>query len=380
MAHQRVIRIGLGAKLIVAAGALVVALGLCEVAARIVYEAPPYPARDPQIMYQSDPELGFLHVPNQKGWLDDGLATINALGLRGELPVTPKPKDEFRVLAIGDSTTFGWGVGDTETYSAQLEKLLRVKFPGRRLSVVNGGVGAYDLERAAGLLRHFAPSLRPDMVLVGVYWNDLPYERMSPDGVPQGAPPASPTSVAPAASGPSKPFHIGNQPSRLNLILRSSRALYVLRQAWLSALAPTTVATNLVQWEMALLEGRETPAIDAGWKDIESTLGEIRAFGEAGGFPVGVVIIPIRAQVEASYPAAAYQTRVRRIAESLGMFVVDPLQHLIEQPDHKGLFIPYDRMHLSALGNAQIARAAFEVLESRPEVSTVSHTANREAQ
>jgi lysophospholipase L1-like esterase len=311
-----------------------------------------------------DPDVGFIHVPNQQGWLDEGLATINALGLRGPLPESPKPAGSLRILAVGDSTTFGWGVNDDGTYCAELEALLHQAFPSRALSVINGGVGAYDLRHDAALLRHFAPIFKPDIALVGLYWNDLPYEAMRPDDEhPVVRPDAEPIAVG--AGG--KPFHIANQPSMLNRLLRRSRLLYVLRQTWLRSFSQSEAATNLVLWEQALLEGRHSPAIDAGWADIAATLRDIQRQGQEGGFAVGVVIIPIRAQVEGQYPHAEYQTKVRALAEPLGMFVVDPLPFLLQQPDHAALFIPWDRMHLSAPGNAQIARAAFEVLRSRPE-------------
>jgi lysophospholipase L1-like esterase len=366
--------VSLRAKLLAALLAIMVSFGLCELGARLVYPAPPEPAREPQISYQSDPNLGFIHVPNQSGYLDDGLATINSIGLRGDLPQLPKPGGEFRILAIGDSTTFGWGVMDDETYCAVLESLLRERFPARAIRVVNGGVGAYDLERSAGLLEHLGPQLQPDLVLVGAYWNDLPHEGVSPDGNEIGRRPSSPSNRgagrAMAADGEPKPFRIGNQPSGLNRVLRQSRALFVIRHAWLAAVAPTEAADNLVQWEMALLEGRQSPAIDQGWAEIGRTLARIRGLGDRGGFAVGVVIIPIRAQVEGSYPHAAYQTRVSALAEEQGFFVVDPLPKLIAAPGRSGLFIPFDRMHLSAEGNALIAEAVFEVLRDRMEAGS----------
>jgi len=355
--------IGFKAKLLALGLALAVAFGLCETAARVMYPAPPEPVREPQLLYQSHPELGFIHVPNQAGYLDDGLATINALGLRGVEPDVPKPAGSFRVLAIGDSTTFGWGVDDDESYPARLERLLAADFPSRRPSVVNAGVGAYDLKQAARLLGHFAPVLEPDVVLVGAYWNDLPYEGVSPEGTALGRG-AQPRARRPAAGRASKPFRIGNDPTSFNRFLRRSRALYVMRHAWLSAIAPTDAASNQVQWEIALLEGTRSPAVDLAWADVGNTLAEIRDLAEQGGYDVGVLIVPIRAQVEQQYPNADYQARIRQLAEAQGLFVVDPLQAFIDEPDSRSLFIPYDRMHLSAKGNALLAQAALEALGS----------------
>jgi hypothetical protein len=91
--------------------------------------------------------------------------------------------------------------------------------------------------------------------------------------------------------------------------------------------------------------------------------------------------MPIRAQVDGDYPNAAYQTRVRAMAETLGMFVVDPLPKFRAVSDRSSLFIPYDRMHFTGPGNALIAEAAFEALLGLPQfvrVPTSSEERRRE--
>src|SRR5436309_1458419 len=100
------------------------ALGVCEIAARIIFPAPPDPTREPQITYRYDPEIRYVNVPNQKGWIDDGFVTMNSQGFRGRETDIPKPAGRFRIVTIGDSLTLGWGVGDNETFSARLEQLL----------------------------------------------------------------------------------------------------------------------------------------------------------------------------------------------------------------------------------------------------------------
>jgi lysophospholipase L1-like esterase len=373
--------VSLRAKLAAVCGALVVSAALCELMARAVFPAPPTPGREPAILYQSVPGVGFVHAPLQQGWIDDGWVTTNALGLRGSVPETAPANGELRVLAIGDSTTFGWGVNDAETYPSQLEARLRQTWPGREVRVINGGISGYDLRRAARLLRYLAPRLHPDIVIVGAFWNDLPYEVATPEGVALAARSTSPVSRADAdaSEGPgseskelSRPFRIGNEaPTGLNRLLRSSRMLFVLRHAWL-ARAPSDAGSNQVQWERALLEGKQTPAIDAAWDDVAGALQEIRALGEAGGYDVGVLVIPIRAQVERPYPQAQYQSRLRAIAEGIGMFVIDPLPGFLDGTESKRLFIPYDRMHFSAEGNARLAGAAAEFLRAWPESERAS--------
>src|SRR5207248_1204367 len=113
--------------------AVVVAVGLCELLARAVFPAPPNGARQPEIVYRYDPEIRYVHAPNQKGWIDDGFVSINSLGFRGREVAVPKPSGRFRIVVLGDSVTLGWGVGDDETFSSQLEFLLHKAFPNRDL-------------------------------------------------------------------------------------------------------------------------------------------------------------------------------------------------------------------------------------------------------
>ena len=61
------------------------------------------------------------------------LVSTNAKGFRGP-PLEPQ-KTSYRVLCLGDSVTFGWGVAEDESYPARLRKSLG-------LEVINAGVPA----------------------------------------------------------------------------------------------------------------------------------------------------------------------------------------------------------------------------------------------
>ena len=74
-------------------------LGLCELAARAILPAPPNGARQPQIVYRYDPEIRYVYVPNQRGWIDDGFVSINSLGFSGPDVAVPKPVGRFRVVS-----------------------------------------------------------------------------------------------------------------------------------------------------------------------------------------------------------------------------------------------------------------------------------------
>src|SRR5690606_40298619 len=75
-----------------------------------------------------------------------------------------------RVLALGDSCTFGRGVPDEATWPARLEARLRAA--GRDAAVFNAGVEGYDTAQELEVLRRRAPLVRPTAVVVAWLAND----------------------------------------------------------------------------------------------------------------------------------------------------------------------------------------------------------------
>ena len=72
--------------------------------------------------YELIPNLDTHHIGHTHEF--DYKITTNSLGLRGEEVETVKPEDSYRVLMLGDSMTFGWGVENEETFSSVLEQRL----------------------------------------------------------------------------------------------------------------------------------------------------------------------------------------------------------------------------------------------------------------
>lgn len=79
-----------------------------------------------------------------------------------------------RILAVGDSHTFGTNVADEESYPAQLQRLLDEARPGR-FSVVNLGVPGMSSTQVRRRLADNVARYEPELVIVwcGVndYWN-----------------------------------------------------------------------------------------------------------------------------------------------------------------------------------------------------------------
>jgi len=90
---------------------------------------------------------------------------INSLGLNGQ-EVDPIKKKK-RLLALGNSCTFGWGVAYENGYVTRLRKLL-----GESYEVINGAVPGYSSLQGLRFYRSDLYRLRPDIVLILFAFND----------------------------------------------------------------------------------------------------------------------------------------------------------------------------------------------------------------
>lgn len=95
---------------------------------------------------------------------------INSLGLRG--PEVPKEKGSFRIAALGNSCTFGWGVSYDSTYLAQLKSLIESNPDFGEVEIVNCGIPGYSSFQGRRFLVSDVAALKPDMILIMFGWND----------------------------------------------------------------------------------------------------------------------------------------------------------------------------------------------------------------
>src|SRR5690606_32792680 len=100
---------------------------------------------------------------------------INALGLRDRADLTvEKPPGVRRVVCIGDSFTFGWGVAEPLVWVRLIEAGLRRRTGDERIATVNcGAAGALYVDEYWWGLRDRFGRLQPDVVLVSLCLNDI---------------------------------------------------------------------------------------------------------------------------------------------------------------------------------------------------------------
>jgi len=119
-------------------------------------------------------------IPNTKvvlqNWLGGGLHTpleLNAEGFRDRDYAKPKPPGVRRIVGVGDSYMFGWGVATGKDYLAVLEERLAAEVPGVRWEVLNMAVPGYNTAMEVETLKARGLAYEPDVVVVGFCWNDI---------------------------------------------------------------------------------------------------------------------------------------------------------------------------------------------------------------
>jgi len=104
----------------------------------------------------------------------------NSLGLRNKEIELSKKQNEFRIVVLGDSFTFGYGVEGDQTYVYFLNEFLKKYSPfnssnsNMNVETINCGVGAYGTKKEIKFYEKYCRELNPDLVILGFYvGNDL---------------------------------------------------------------------------------------------------------------------------------------------------------------------------------------------------------------
>lgn len=270
----------------------------------------------------------------------------NAHGYRGPIVPVRRSPDIARVLFLGGSTTYGWGVTDwNDTCAAIVGARLLIDPPGGRLGaeVINAGV---PNATSAELFTHYAFKYRyyaPDLVVIQTGGNDarvMEKPFYSPDYAHERMTPETPAPL----------------PPEFRILLRSNIAsLFLLRmmpgggagRERFRARERRTPAP--VDWFAKVREARPDPgevpdADDAFRANMLSLIREIQADGAK------VALVPFQHQPYDKWPELARLTArteagLRRIADETGAEWID---------------FPYERMpeggwsdicHTTRIGN-----------------------------
>lgn len=301
-------------------------------------------ADDERPLYIADRRLHHRMVANWTGFFpeeivqDVGRAQVpirtNSLGLRSAEVVQPKPDGIFRILALGDSVTFGWGLRSEDAYPSQLASLLATLRPSQRFEVVNAGVSGYGTWQQALWLAEAGLALQPDVVVVQAHLNDASDNLWGT---------------------------VGRQGSGQDGLARYSKLAQLLRRV-VGSTAPRSTVPCATDWKVGTDQ--------VCWQRTEQLLSDLRSEAQAAGATTMLLPSPMRWQVEpgvrdvrAWVDAARYQDALREYAERNGWIYVDPLPAFQNsQARNAGQPLFLDVGHPNEAGQRLIAQELYNAL------------------
>ncbi len=346
---------GLIRKMVFAASVTTLGLILLEVGARVVDAQIPPPQARPlpapgDLDCMPDCLPGAASMPEQPRGLPRGIpmtphgrrawalpantemvetnvrTRVNSLSLRGP-ELAAKRTDERRLMTLGDSSVFGFGVDEDAVFGAVASARLTRSW-GMNVTSVNGGTPGYTSVQALQTLQDVGRIVQPDIVVIATLWSDLfqtdaPIER----------------------SGGRK------HPSALYRL--TTRAL----APWLPA--PTVGWLEGEQGAPGL--GREARV---GLERYRQTLDSLVSTSRQLGAKPVVLILPAPADLDSEpLPStiSAYRQELRLLASRYGLVLVDGSSVFREKAATNADF--YDQVHPSVSGHQKLGEALAEAVD-----------------
>jgi lysophospholipase L1-like esterase len=264
---------------------------------------------------------------------------INSMGLRDD--EISRVKTKTRILVLGNSCTFGWGVTEEETYARRLGTLLEGEY-----DVINAGVPGYSTEQGKRFFQQELLELKPDIVTMMYAWNDHWAASNGIADKDQEFPPALVLAIQ-------------NQLARLH-------SYRLLKKALLSQLEPHPDS----------LWSPDSVVYRVSYQDFADNLAEICHLCRANDITPILLTSPAPSlsrygQKRGWAPAVRfhhiYNWQIRETAEKLGVPLVDAA---VELDHHDGMYddVRHDFIHFNAAGHAIIAEmlaAEVEAIENK---------------
>ena len=281
--------------------------------------------------WQTTPNINARRMRGSREPHDFVLST-NADGLRTKVPRARKP-DTKRVVLMGDSNIFGWGLNDGQTMAAQTGIILQQA--GLQVEIINAGQPGYSTAQVSWLFEHTVAQYQPDLTVVFLSMHD--HNRVL----------VSDTELWRGTDGAIGWLRVG---------LARHSAIYASLRRMRHAQTATAQLMPLEKEEAARV--RRVSDQERG-----VLLSRMRTQAEAWGGTIALGLMPdITDQVQEEAPRLG-----QRWAEDFS--AGEPMINLRPccPEGEEALFFPFDHGHMNAAGNAAAATALAAALRARLE-------------
>lgn len=282
-------------------GALVPLLVL-ELALRLIY---------PQAVIRTfDKNLGTYNLPNLDvretfgGFEVVVRVRTNSIGLRTREVDAHESDRAARILALGDSFTFGDEVEAENAWPEQLERILNASRGRHAYEVVNAGVSGYGTAQELILYQRLAGGVHPAAVVLGfVVENDLLNNLCIDEGTyreQSDAPCFALRNGRLDLTAPREHLAKTSGISRLrawDFLLTEIRRATVWNPAFLRLLQTLDVHVSALHPDATIESWYNSKYFEPGWALTRQLIMKLRDVAAAQGTPLVVLIIPSSLQV-----------------------------------------------------------------------------------
>ena len=285
----------------------------------------------------------------------------NREGFRDREFPREKTPGVFRIMALGDSQTFGYGVDAKETYAKVLERLLNER-ARRRVEVINTGVPSTGTAHQLWQMEEKGWAHHPDLVALGFFHNDIADNiqqriyRIRDGRVVRVARPAAKAVPMHRVLSNTLPENDFRQITQIGPVKAPSPP-FLIRHSHLA---------RFVRQSLANIRAARAEDLKKDWvparKQTRVYLRELLRQCAARKIPLAVVLIPSLQQDAERGKIRTLSEKYRDIME--GVLTADQVVEVwpaFERQGFRKMFFPRD-MHLTAQGHRLIAEALAERL------------------
>ncbi len=269
---------------------------------------------------------------------------IDSYGLRGD-EIPPK-SNKIRIIALGNSCTFGWGMADSDTYEKQLEGMVNGDTSLPQVEVINAGIPGYSSFQGRRFYVSDISRLKPDIVLIMFAWND---QWAAADNIPDNMQKLPPQSI----------LNIQNSVSRLQIYR-------LIKKLLLSS----------IEKPLDSVLNKKSPVYRVSFVDFYDNLNVIVNYARSEKTKPILLTSPIPA-LDKYYPSGRvspmhkfhdyYNMQTRLLSRNAQIPVIDIAR---EFDNFNNLYdnAPQDPIHFNAAGHRVVAEAIYNYLKSNPDL------------
>ncbi len=317
-------------------------------------------------------------VPNQDGvwaiWPHRPYhVQTNSDGLRNAREVDRRA--DLTILAVGDSFTFGPYVPNDDTWPAWLEfTLASGSARRRRVQVLNAGVAGYTIQDEYYYLVERGLPLKPDLVVIALYPNDISdFRGIQRNFLARAEKTIREPTVASIVRDLFNRYESKLAILRLATRLKRSAEVAEAREGSAAAKAIESTATKCDPFVQP-----ESFENDACWLNFDKWLRRTISLLKENGIPLLLVAIPDQRQLDSRQNTSIPQDFVGAIASQEAVPFLDLQLSLKELSPSNALYLQrldpksgdyVGNAHMSSEGYRQVARRIAEEIENRVLVS-----------